>query len=123
MLAGGCLSLLAAAAGTEHRLATTGSILFWEDVHEPLYRLDRMLTQLRLSGTLANIHGMVVGRVEPADQGASITDLHELLKELNRACHWPIAAGCPSGHCEPNMTLGLGLPVRLRSSPGLLEMG
>lgn len=122
-LVGGCLSLLTAGLGTEFQVPTAGSILFWEDVHEPLYRLDRMLTQLRLSGSLTAINGMVVGRVEPADQGASITDLHQLLKELNSECDWPIAVGCASGHCEPNMTLCLGLPARLHSSPGRLVMG
>jgi muramoyltetrapeptide carboxypeptidase len=122
-LVGGCLSLIASGLGTAHQLPTAGSILFWEDVHEPLYRLDRMLTQLRLSGTLADINGMVVGRVEPADQGASTTDFHQLLKELNSDRDWPISVGCASGHCEPNMTLGLGLPARLQSSPGRLVMG
>lgn len=122
-LVGGCLSLLASGLGTDYQVPTAGSILFWEDVQEPLYRLDRMLTQLRLSGTLTEINGMVVGRVEPSDQGASTTDLHQLLKELNRDCDWPISVGCASGHCEPNMTLALGLPARLRSSPGRLVMG
>lgn len=122
-LVGGCLSLLASGLGTEFQVPTGGSILFWEDVHEPLYRLDRMLTQLRLSGSLTAINGMVVGRVEPTDQGASTTDLHQLLTELSSECDWPIAVGCASGHCEPNMTLCLGLPVRLQSSPGRLVMG
>ena len=122
-LVGGCLSLLASGLGTEYQVPTAGSILFWEDVQEPLYRLDRMLTQLRLSGTLTNINGMVVGRVEPADQGASTTDLHQLLKELNSECDWPISIGCASGHCEPNMTLALGLPARLQSTPARLVMG
>lgn len=122
-LVGGCLSLLASGVGTEYQVPTAGSILFWEDVQEPLYRIDRMLTQLKLSGTLADINGMVVGRVEPTDPDASTTDLHQLLKELNSEYDWPVYVGCASGHCEPNMTLGLGLPARLQPSPGCLLMG
>ncbi len=125
-LVGGCLSLLAAGLGTEFRVATEGAILFWEDVNEPLYRLDRMLTQLRLSGTLNSIRGMVVGRfetTEPESHCPSETDLRELLNELMRVSDWPIAIGCASGHCEPNLTLALGLPARLSSIARELSMG
>ncbi len=124
-LLGGCLSLLASGLGTEHRLAPEGAILFWEDVNEPLYRIDRMLTQLRLSGTLNSIRGMVVGRVDVADaapSGAFDIDLQGLLNELERVSDWPIAVGCSSGHCEPNFTLTLGVEATLSSS-GTLTMG
>ncbi len=130
---GGCLSLLAAGLGTEYRTPTEGAILFWEDVNEPLYRLDRMLTQLRLSGSLAAIRGMVVGTVQPAETrlshtgleaaGASDADLRELLGELGENFDWPIALGCSSGHCEPNLTLPLGLEARLRSDNRTLSVG
>lgn len=76
---------------------------------------------------------MVVGSVQPADMGSpdaipadrdtSIADLQQLLKELESASDWPIAMGCASGHCEPNMTLPLGLEARLDSARGTLTVG
>ncbi len=132
-LVGGCLSLLVAGLGTEYQVSTARTILFWEDVNEPLYRLDRMLTQLRLSGSLSAIRGMVVGSVQPADTGLSepnpadhdpsTSDLRQLLNELESVFDWPIAVGCASGHCEPNMTLPLGLEARLDSERGALVIG
>lgn len=132
-LMGGCLSLLAAGLGTDFRVPAEGAILFWEDVNEPLYRIDRMLTQLRLSGSLAAIRGMVVGTLQPSDERppnpgsptpyASPADLRQLLSELASLSDWPIAMGCTSGHCEPNLTLPLGLPARLRSANRTLKVG
>ena len=123
-LVGGCLSLLAAGLATPFRVPTEGAILFWEDVNEPLYRLDRMLTQLRLSGSLTGIHGMVIGRIELSGAGmVESDDLGVFLNDLNRTSDWPIGVGCASGHCEPNMTLALGLPARMESASGRLSIG
>ncbi len=123
-LVGGCLSLLTAGLGTDYRVPTAGAILFWEDVNEPLYRIDRMLTQLRLSGSLTAIRGMVVGSARPSDdRSPSTPDLDQLLNELNRLSDWPIAVGCASGHCTPNLTLALGLEARLHSGGRCLQMG
>ncbi len=139
-LAGGCLSLLAATLGTPFAPDLDGSILFWEDVDEPLYRLDRMLTQLGLSGRLAGLKGMVVGCVEASDSGAGdagsetgsetgtdrcieTATLDDVLRELGAELGRPVARGCPSGHCCPNLTLPLGLGARLRVGSGELILG
>ena len=71
-LVGGCLSLLTATLGTRHAPELNGAILFWEDVHEPTYRLDRMLTQLKLAAGLSEIHGMVVGRLATMSMAAGL---------------------------------------------------
>ncbi|HEV8630573.1 MAG TPA: LD-carboxypeptidase, partial [Thermoanaerobaculia bacterium] len=60
-LLGGCLSLLAAVVGTPWAPRLDGALLFLEDVNEPLYRLDRMLTHLRLSGSLTTVRAIVAG--------------------------------------------------------------
>ena len=64
-LVGGCLSLLASLCGTPEALDADGAILFWEDVGEDVYRLDRMLTQLERAGTFDGLSGMVIGSVVP----------------------------------------------------------
>jgi muramoyltetrapeptide carboxypeptidase len=68
-LVGGCLSLLASLAGTPEAVDADGAVLFWEDVAEPTYRLDRMLTQLERAGTLHGLLGMVIGSVVPRRDG------------------------------------------------------
>ena len=123
-LVGGCLSLLAATLGTEFAPPIAGSLLFWEDVDEPLYRLDRMLTQLRLSGSLTGLKGMVVGELRPADDSPDLhPTLPEILEELAREHGGAVAFGCPAGHCQPNMTLPLGLHARLEGAAGELIVG
>ncbi len=104
-LTGGCLSLLSSAVGTGFGPETNeASVLFWEDIDEPFYRVDRMLTQLRLSGTVTALSGMVIGRT-----GLSGDELERLGRDAGVA----FAAGLSSGHCEPNLTLPLGASVQL----------
>jgi muramoyltetrapeptide carboxypeptidase len=70
-LLGGCLSLLTATLGTPYFPDLAGAVLFWEDVNEPPYRIDRMLTHLALSGNLDTIGGMIVGHLDASDAAES----------------------------------------------------
>jgi muramoyltetrapeptide carboxypeptidase len=113
-LIGGCLSMLSSVSGTGFGLDTDGAtVLFWEDIDEPYYRVDRMLTQLRLSGAVSSLAGMVIGRT-----GLDREDLERLGVEADVS----FAAGLSSGHCEPNLTLPLGAPVRLDPRRGRLAI-
>lgn len=120
-LLGGCLSLLTSVQGTPWAPRLDGSILFWEDVGEPLYRLDRMLTHLDLSGSLTAIRGMVIGHCRPSDapagDGAGDGWLGQL-SEVFEGRSWPVAYGLEAGHEAPNLTLPLGLPARLDPAGG-----
>src|SRR5262249_30780699 len=82
-LLGGCLSILAAAAGTPWALAPdpAGTILFIEDVDEKPYRVDRMLLQLRLSGALDGVRAIVLGDMKGCNPpaGADFT-LEDVLR-------------------------------------------
>ncbi|HKI86728.1 MAG TPA: LD-carboxypeptidase, partial [Thermoanaerobaculia bacterium] len=112
ILMGGCLTLLAATLGTSFATRFTGRVLFFEDVGEPPYRVDRMLTQLRLSGTLDDVRGVVIGGSLPASdegQGEWRGEARELLNDLQV----PVAAGLSSGHETPNLTVPLGVDVQL----------
>ena len=118
-LTGGCLSLLTATLGTPWAPPLEGAILFWEDVGEPLYRLDRMLTHLRLSGTLTAVRGMVVGHCRATDEpGDGAPGLRQLLRDATEAFDGPVALGAPAGHGAPNLTLPLGAAVRLDPAAG-----
>jgi muramoyltetrapeptide carboxypeptidase len=72
-LLGGCLSLLTATLGTAWFPELSGAVLFIEDVNEPLYRIDRMLTHLALSGSLDRLGGMILGHLDATDAGTAST--------------------------------------------------
>jgi muramoyltetrapeptide carboxypeptidase len=114
-LAGGCLSLLASLSGTPEAVSGRGAILFWEDVGEQAYRLDRLLTQLERSGTFDGLHGMVIGSVVPG-RGESAETVREYLQERFANARFPVAMGLPAGHLEAPRTLPLGPAARLRTS-------
>ncbi len=119
VLLGGCLSLLTATLGTPYAVDPAGTILAWEDTNEPLYRVDRMLTHLGLSGTLSAVHGMVMGSCPLAGENAGESASPALLDSLRQhaaAVAGPVAFGLPMGHQAPNWTLPLGLCVQLDSS-------
>ena len=123
-LLGGCLSLLAATVGTRWLPDLSGSILFWEDVNEPPYRIDRMLTHLRLSDNLAKIEAMIVGHVDgqqPAE--APAPDWPALVEDGLAGYAWPLAWGLHSGHLRPNLTLPLGLTATLERNDRRLWLG
>lgn len=108
-LMGGNLSMIAATMGTPYEIDAEGVILFIEDINEPLYRIDRLLTHLRLAGTLHKLRGVLVGDVAGVDSDA----LARLLKQTFEPLRIPVLAGWRSGHCDPNLTLPMGALVRL----------
>jgi muramoyltetrapeptide carboxypeptidase len=111
-LVGGCLSLLASLAGTPEAVRGAGAILFWEDVGEERYRIDRLLTQLERSGTFDDLRGMVIGSVVPG-RGDSPEAIREDLRARFRGAPFPVAMGLPAGHLPAPRTLPLGVSVRL----------
>jgi muramoyltetrapeptide carboxypeptidase len=119
-LLGGCLAMLVATLGTRWFAPLDGSILFLEDVNEPLYRLDRMLTQLALSGKLRRVKGMILGHLA-AEDGVD-PELSLRLRERSTADDGRRIVGwnLPSGHGRPNLTLPLGAWARLDPEAGAL---
>jgi muramoyltetrapeptide carboxypeptidase len=117
ILRGGCLSLLAAAAGTPWGLRPDGegTILFLEDVRERPFRIDRMLTQLRLTGVFENARGIVFGEMKGCGPSAGEDyTLEDVLLESLSGLDVPIAIGLSSGHTNgPNVSLPLGVRARL----------
>lgn len=122
-LLGGCLSLLASVQGTPWAPDLTGAVLFWEDLEEPRYRLDRMLTHLGLSGSLAAIRGMVIGHCRPTDTDPAEPGGGPWLADALAGHGWPVAWGLQAGHEAPNLTLPLGAPARLDPTIGALVVG
>jgi muramoyltetrapeptide carboxypeptidase len=102
-----------------------GCVLFLEDVNERPYRLDRMLTQLELSGLLSRAQAIVFGEMRGCDEPGSKTaaSARDVIHRFVRDFAGPVVYGFPSGHTTgPCWTLPLGVAVRVRagSSPSLI---
>jgi muramoyltetrapeptide carboxypeptidase len=116
VLLGGTLTNLTASLGTPYAFdPPAGHILFIDDVAERPYRIDRMLTQLRLSGLLSRASAVVFGEMprcdEPAEGGAAVKDV---VSELLADFRGPILFGLPSGHTDGAcMTLPFGVRARV----------
>ncbi|MBP3934992.1 MAG: LD-carboxypeptidase [Pseudomonas sp.] len=117
-LLGGNLSMICAVMGTAFELDGEGIILFIEDVNEPLYRVDRLLTHMRLAGKLDRLRGVLVGDVAGVERAA----LERLLTQELGGLGIPVLAGWRSGHCDPNLTLPMGAQVRLDADQQLLVL-
>lgn len=114
-LFGGCLSLTEALTGTPYDYWIDGGIWFWEEVDEKLYRLDRMLTTLRLSGRLQSIRGVVVGKLKNC---GSESEIDALLREFFAPLSIPVVRDLPFGHYGDNLLMPIGTVVRLSTREG-----
>ena len=119
-LMGGCLSLLTSTLATPWAPPLEGALVFVEEVGEPAYRIDRMLTHLRLSGTLKGVQAMVFGNLDLLGGEEPLTGW--MLEPLE-SMEGPIIAGMPWGHGEPNWTLPLGLDSRVNTETRQLVLG
>ena len=123
-LAGGNLALLVGLLGTPYFPALDGAILVLEDIGEAVYRLDRMLTQLRLAGALARVAGIVFGAFTdcPETSEDGVRRLDEVLDEAASAAGVPAVAGAPFGHIDEQWTIPLGLTATLDAAAGTLHV-
>jgi len=123
-LVGGNLSLLAATVGTPYALQARGAILFVEEVGEASFRIDRLLSQLLLSGVLDGIVGIAVGAFSDCpDAGREgIPAPAEVILDRLGSLGVPVAFGFPFGHVPDNWTVPVGVRARLDAGAGTLEI-
>jgi len=114
---GGCLSLLASLIGTPYDPDYRDAILFWEEVNEEPYRIDRMLTQLRNAGKLDRLRGMLVGSLTGCEAPAGKPSLavRQILLELAQVATFPIVWNVRAGHVPGKLTMLLGSPASLNT--------
>lgn len=110
ILFGGCLALTDSLVGTPYDYWIDDGIWFWEDVDEPVYRIDRMLTHLRLSGRMQRVRGVVIGALKDCGNGAEIL---EFLREFFGPLGIPVIRNFPFGHHGNNLAMPIGRNVRL----------
>lgn len=123
-LIGGNLTVLASLVGTPFLPDLRGCLLFLEDVHEPVYRIDRALTQLRLAGLLERVNGIVFGAFSkiPPENGYGEFALYEVLEQHSRAAGKPAFLGAAFGHIPANSPLPLGVRAEMDAATGRLAL-
>jgi muramoyltetrapeptide carboxypeptidase len=114
-LVGGNLSLITHLLGSTTQLDYKNSILFLEEVSEPLYAIERMLIQLKRAGVLEVINGLAVGINSGLTEDKAIygESLEEIVLRLCKNYDCPIAFNLPFGHSVENMTLMHGSDASL----------
>lgn len=118
-LIGGNLASLVTLLGTCYDFSWNSKIVFLEDINEPVYRIDRMLTQLKLAGKLDNIAGLVLGDFSMSTSHNTTENLRYRETVWNRVLELcperstPIWGNFPSGHCACNLTFPLGAVVKM----------
>ncbi|MBT1685370.1 S66 peptidase family protein [Dawidia soli] len=116
VLVGGNLSLLVDSLGTASELDTNGKILVIEEIGELVYRVDRMVNQLKRAGKLANLAGLLIGHMTDIKEDPSLAfeeTPEQIILNHTRAYHYPVAFRFPSGHENPNLAWVQGARVSL----------
>jgi muramoyltetrapeptide carboxypeptidase len=124
-LLGGNLSLLVSSLGTPFSPDYRGALLFLEDVKEHLHRLDRMFTQLRNAGVLAQVAGLLLGHFtgcRPSNRRDPQLTREQILDQVLAWTPAPAVDRFCYGHVRRRLTLPLGLRARLDADRGELEV-
>ncbi|WP_412068282.1 S66 peptidase family protein [Rubrivirga sp. IMCC43871] len=118
---GGNLTVLSALAGTGFLPDFDDHIVFFEEVGEDAYRIDRMLVQLQLAGALRDPAGIAFGQCSSCGSGGSAWTAEETIRRHLAQYECPSVLGAPIGHVSPVYTLPIGLHARLDAEAGTLE--
>ena len=126
-LVGGNLTMLASTLGSPYEIDTEGSILFFEEVSEDPYKLDRMLTQLEISNKLQKCSGIMFGSYPTLDKkyyfypNLSYT-AREVIESRLKKLNIPTIIGIPVGHLASQWTMPIGVKVELDATKGELTI-
>ncbi len=123
-LLGGNLAVLTSMAGSPYWPAFDGAILFLEEINESIYRVDRMLSTLMISGVLDRVAGVVLGaftKCEPGDGNYGTLTLDEVFDDYFKPLNVPVYSGALFGHIKRKFTLPVGLEVEMDADAGSLR--
>lgn len=114
-IVGGNLSLIYSLSGTPFDINTDGKILFLEDLDEYLYHIDRMMMQLKLSGKLKNLAGLIVGGMSDMkdNQIPFGKTAEEIISDAVMEYKYPVCYNFPAGHIDRNLALYFGKKANL----------
>lgn len=106
---GGNLSVLVSMIGSTYLPDFTNCILFLEDVDEDVYRIDRMLTQLKMAGILNQISGFIFGKCTDCDAGSNSLSLNQVFEDHIKPLGIPAFYGAMISHEDDNVTIPIGV--------------
>jgi len=113
-LIGGNLSVIMGLRGSEYDLKYSNAILFIEDVGEKPYQIDRMIQNLRLSGVLAQLSGLIIGQFSECEEDPlMMQSIQKLILSAVNEYVYPVCFNFPAGHVEYNLPFILGGKVDL----------
>lgn len=122
MAVGGNLVLLSHILGSSSEVDFQGKILFIEEVGEQLYNIDRMMVQLKRSGKLKGLAGIVLGSFTEMGDLPFGKTVEEIVLDHTQQENYPVVSGFPFGHDDVNLPIVMGLTYKLEvtSSHGYL---
>lgn len=114
-IVGGNLSLIYALSGSVDDIDTKNKVLFIEDLDEQLYHIDRMMLQLKRSGKLKNLKGLIVGGMSDMKDNAVPfgKTANEIIFDAVKEYKYPVCFDFPAGHIQKNLALYLGKTAKL----------
>lgn len=116
-LVGGNLAVLAGLIATPYDLLQPDTLLFIEDIAEPIYKVERILYQLRLKGVLQRLKGLIVGRFTEYSPDANHPSMERMIADMTAPYAYPVAFNIPVGHIDDNIPLIQGSTVTLTVTP------
>lgn len=120
---GGNLTILTTSLGTSYQPDCTGAILFIEDIGEPVYKIDRMLTHLKGAGLLDAINGFIFGDCTecPRPRSDHFT-MEEVIRQHIEPLGIPAMIGADISHGDDNFTIPVGGLARMDADEGVFEL-
>lgn len=121
-LLGGNLSVLVSMIGSDYLPSFENAILFLEDIGESVYRIDRMLTQLKLTGILDQLSGFVFGKCTDCSAGDNSLTLQQVMDDHIKPLNIPAFYGAMISHEDNNITLPFGINAQLDASQKIISL-
>ncbi len=116
-LLGGNLAVIAELIGTPYDVVQPGTILFIEDLEEPIYKIERILYQMRLSGVLPRLGGLVVGQFTGYRPNDNYDTVEQMIADMVAPYAYPVAFNAPIGHVDHNVPVVQSATVTLDITP------
>ncbi len=116
-LLGGNLAVIAELIGTPYDVVQPGTILFIEDLEEPIYKIERILYQMRLSGVLPHLGGLVVGQFTGYRPNDNYDTVEQMIADMVAPYAYPVAFNAPIGHVDHNVPVVQSATVTLDITP------
>ena len=123
-LLGGNLAVLTSMAGSPYLPRFDGAILFLEEINEYIYRVDRMLSTLKLMGALERLAGVVIGAFTNCNpgEGFGTLTLDEVFDDYFLSLNIPVYRGAMIGHIKRKLTLPVGLEAEIDADAGTIRL-